>query len=1644
MKRALCLLLVFAMLMPNFTVFAAAEETQPALEETVAAVSETAEIVEETEEIIAETAEETTAEETVVTEAVEETTVVTEPVVETTVVTEPVAETTVATEPVVETTVVTEPVAETTVATEPVVEATAATEPVVETTAATEAVEETVTEEAQVTEEAVQETVAEIPELRQEGTSFYFYTFAQLQQIAAGTYEEWTDAYYEGTENLVITEDLTLPENLVLWAYDTMIQVPENVTLTVVKRMDVGRMTVDGTVCVKNEIHVGTELTVNGAVYVDNYISFSAGAALNGREKIVFTEEAIGLYWNVTIASTEELYAAVEKVNTEADDWITYNLYIEEPVVLEQSLTIPAKCSLDMSQYAAITVGAGCTLTVDTYFPVQCSVIVEGAIVNNQEFNIHDAGSMTFRNGGTYSGAGYLWVSKSQIEAVEERLIGFDFNGYEVTDLGGEWQVKNVEGLIKLADPTDLQWGTFYQTTYYNEETQRDEYRTTTMPGAWAAKYGDANLGEMTVRVYRAEDGELISSMGHTATSPYQWFSDNNLAFWGLESGSYYFTACVEGDYETYCSSNEVTSPVYVYTKPEAKLDSCTDLTWDGRDVSYRMPADTSYVYAQDIQYYYAAAEGEELQEVSTWDIGYSTEPYCWYLNDNITSQYGPGYYYYRIRLHSSDIEKYCNSDQSELSTAYYFDGTWPEVPETTVPEVTEPEETTTGTCGENLSWTLDEETGLLHIFGTGAMYDYEPGGNTAPWVYKNITDVQIDAGVTSIGNFAFFCCHALKSVQIADSVTKIGADAFHCCCSLTEITLPANLQEMYGAPFLACRELKSIQIAQSNTFFKTVDGVLFTKDGKSLVVYPAGNTRTDYTVPAGVETIGANAFAGSYNLKTVTFPNSVAFVGENAFYNCYNLQQVDLGTNLRQIGPWAFNCCEALKEITIPATVTEIGYLAFGFCSSMSKINFQGNAPQMKETGAGDGEGGTFFNVTAKAYYPVAAKGWSTAKKNYGGTLTWVAYGELQAPTVKVTNRASDGKPSLSWNAVEGAQEYQVWRSTTGKTGSFTRLITVEKTSHVHAKAETGTKYYYKIRAVGADGVQSDFSNTVSRKSDLAQPKIDAFARADNGKIKINWDKVTGAVKYQVYRATAKDGDYTLVKTTTDKSYADNNVTLNKLYYYKVRAVYSDTDCNSAFSEIDSARCILPQPTITLSTVDSSGKVKISWAKIANAANYEDSRTTKKDGSYTRIATTTNLSATDTTGAAGTTYFYKIKAIHSNTNANSAYSAAKSRLVKLAQPVVKASNIAASGKVHLEWAKVEGATGYQIYRATSKTGSYKLMFVSSVNYYNNLFQIDAGKTYYYKVKAVMSSNTDANSIFSEIVSRTCKLEQPEVTVANFVVAYEPTVKNTKDRNVLRVSWKKVSGAAKYEVYRATSKNGTYSRKATTTKLVYDDYDVSVGKTYYYKVKAIHSNSDASSAASEIKSALNKLATPSRVSAGISISGKPYLNLGSVYDASYFYIYRATAKDGTYKKIASVKPGTGPSKTWTDTTSGITPGKTYYYKVKAVKSNNTAVDSGFSSIVSAKARLATPQITSAEMYKKHASLRWNAVSGAVKYEIYRSSAWNDGGYTRVFTTKETNYLSVITHTAGKYHYKVKAIYKDSAGNSALSSSVRPR
>ena len=354
------------------------------------------------------------------------------------------------------------------------------------------------------------------------------------------------------------------------------------------------------------------------------------------------------------------------------------------------------------------------------------------------------------------------------------------------------------------------------------------------------------------------------------------------------------------------------------------------------------------------------------------------------------------------------------------------------------------------------------------------------------------------------------------------------------------------------------------------------------------------------------------------------------------------------------------------------------------------------------------------------------------------------------EAPTVNITNVSSTGKIKLSWKAVDGAAEYKVYRSTS-KNGTYKRLTTVTGTSVTNNSAVAGTQYYYYVVAVSESGVASEKSNIVTRTCDLPRPELKISVVASTGKLKLRWDAIDGATKYEVHRSTDGGKTYSLLKTVTGTSLTNTSITAGNKYYYKVKAIHSKSSANSAFSSAKYGTCDLPRPVVKISVVSSTGKLKLRWDAIDGAAKYEVYRSTDGGKTYSLLKTTTGTSLTNTSITAGNKYYYKVKAIHSNSNANSAYSSARYGTCDLARPTAQVS-LNSEGKPVVSWGEVAGAEKYIMY--IYDADGNQLSSHSTTNLQLTHVGADKGETYSYRVMAV-HSNTSANSAKSNTVSIT-------------------------------------------------------------------------------------------------------------------------------------------------------------------------------------------------------------------------------------------------------------------------------------------------
>ena len=283
--------------------------------------------------------------------------------------------------------------------------------------------------------------------------------------------------------------------------------------------------------------------------------------------------------------------------------------------------------------------------------------------------------------------------------------------------------------------------------------------------------------------------------------------------------------------------------------------------------------------------------------------------------------------------------------------------------------------------------------------------------------------------------------------------------------------------------------------------------------------------------------------------------------------------------------------------------------------------------------------------------------------------------------------------------------------------------------------------------------------------------------------------------------------------------------------YYYKVRVLTANGDAGY-FGAARGIRCAsaLAVPAMSLQNDTATGKPVISWGKVTGASKYEIYRSaTGAAGSYKIIRSTAALNYTDTTAAAGSTYYYAMRVVAANGDVGG-FCAAKSircgyPQVKLAAPTTTLSTNN-SGRPVISWTRVTNADSYEVWRSDGV--GYQLIRTTTALTYTDT-TAHTGTTYYYMVRAAKGESRSAYSSAKSVKAGVVGLDTPIVTVICDFASGQP-----------KLNWRAVAGATQYEVYRsATGANNSYKIVRRTSGLSFTDTTATPGTTYYYRVRAM-------------------------------------------------------------------------------------------------------------------------------------------------------------------------------------------------------------
>jgi uncharacterized repeat protein (TIGR02543 family) len=574
-----------------------------------------------------------------------------------------------------------------------------------------------------------------------------------------------------------------------------------------------------------------------------------------------------------------------------------------------------------------------------------------------------------------------------------------------------------------------------------------------------------------------------------------------------------------------------------------------------------------------------------------------------------------------------------------------------------------------------------------------------------------------------------------LQTINMPDSVNTIGTYCFAGCTSLVNVTLPQYITTLPEQCFNACRNLSEV------------------------------------TIPQSVESIGSGCFSSCSGLTEISIPNRVIYIGKYCFSACESLTEVSLPGTLASLPERCFYNSRSLAAITIPNTVQSIGTGCFEGCTNLKESYFLGNAPTVRTN--------AFLNCSPSfsVYYLNSATGYSNpwlgyTTKPFTPSITFDSQGGSAVPVQLITYGSIGTRPEPP---VKYGYQFQGWYLDSAYATPWDFASDrVLKEVMLYAKW-IPNNYVVNFNANGGSGTMPGVGTKYDVPCYLSKTDFTKTGYSFAG-----WSTAPdGSVEFpdesSVMNLTGeRNGTVTLYAIWRPNTYAikfnDNGVTTGTMA--RLPMVY---DVSKA---------------LTANTFKKNGYVFLGWATSSTGSVvYKDKASVK------------NLTATN--GATINLY------------------------AKWGPPIVAAASYNYNS-VKISWAAAGGATSYRIYRATSAAGSYTLVNVASAtarSYVNT--GLVTGKTYYYKVSVVAGGKTYHHSAYKSAKA----------------IPSTPTVTLSKASTTsIKVAWTGVSGATRYQIFRATSATGTYSYQytASSTARSWVNTGLTAGKTYYYKVRAYH------------------------------------------------------------------------------------------------------------------------------------------------------------------------------------------------------------
>lgn len=605
----------------------------------------------------------------------------------------------------------------------------------------------------------------------------------------------------------------------------------------------------------------------------------------------------------------------------------------------------------------------------------------------------------------------------------------------------------------------------------------------------------------------------------------------------------------------------------------------------------------------------------------------------------------------------------------------------------------------------------------------------------------------------------------------------------------------------------------------------------------------------------------------------------------------------------------------ETTKKIDIEWTSTHTSYVDIVINDELAVEGYQGDDYVVNY----QLQPGSTYTVTVVPYNKDKAAGVNAERTLLIGSLETPEEPEIEQISEPILN--SDGsstglyKPAckISFAAQDGAY-YEIYRAMEDEKASYTWFTTVRGTSediltYIDRTVGYGD-YFYKVtqKIVADDYVTQEMSSGMSEPGYFSiyipKSKLSAAQNSD-GSIQLNMSvRSEVASGYVIYRKSGGH-DYKAIATVTGNTYTDKNVRFGTKYSYRVRAYYYDKKLGKKVYGRSSKTVAIKNGVgdfeVSVKEI-SKGKVQLKWTPASNATEYEIYYKTNVTGDSYKYVKTITKTKYEMQLSSNTRYKFMIKACGTNSSKKTyinpvevafqtGYSNPEEITVGKSSYVYNGLQKAITQKNTIRWNRVYGADGYELEYLDSNSQTYKSLAVLS-----------SGRTKY-TVSNIVEA-TEKKAVYRLTAFKAGKRLRGEainITVA-FGVPDKVAVKTVS--NGFKVSWKPVTAAEKYLVYRS---NGRMEELlGETTKLSYTDKNIEIGVSYTYYVKAVSMTLGMEGELSEGATKKKGIGKMSGVSARKATANKNTIRWKKLSKASSYVIYYSKEKDGEYKKLAEV------------------------------------------------------------------------------------------------------------------------------------------